>query len=216
VKKTNGKTKQVFPTEKDSLADVRALWTQYKADSIAFKRARLALAKRLSELQAEKAHPGNGSFVDYVRENVGIPTSTTYRLLDHFKRISKIVGKTDALQQAASEHEIDLTEKKWEPALREFAPAIKKAENVAECREIIEKIEAFKLPATTAKAVAKSEAIFAKNRAVVAATGYLGRFEDKEFVTKWHEFCREVLDELPEQAAQLGETKKPAASAEVA
>ena len=223
MKKTNSKTKkakskaeQVFPTGKDSLAEVRALWTQYKANSSAFRQARLALAKRLSELQAEKAHPGNGSFVDYVRENIGIPTSTTYRLLDHFKRISKIVGNTEALQQAASEREIDLTEKKWEPALKEFAPAIKKADGVAECREIMEKIAAFKLPVVTAKQVAKNEADFAKNRAVVAATGYLGRFEDKEFVTKWHEFCREVLDELPEQAAQLGETKKPAASAEVA
>jgi hypothetical protein len=102
VKKTNGKTKQVFPTGKDSLGDVRALWTQYKTNSSAFRQSRLALAKRLSELQAEKAHPGNGKFVEYVREKVGIPISTTYRLLEHFKRISKIVGNTEALQQAAS------------------------------------------------------------------------------------------------------------------
>jgi hypothetical protein len=212
VKKTKSNTKQVFPSGKDSLADVRALWTQYKADYMAFRQARLALAKRLSELQAEKAHPGDGTFVDYVREKVGIPISTTYRLLEHFKRISKIVGNTEALQQAASEREIDLTEKKWEPALKEFAPAIKKADGVAECREIIEKIEAFKLPSTTAKQVAKNEADFAKNRAVVAATGYLERFKGKEFVTKWHEFYREVLNELPEQAAQLDEAKKPVAT----
>jgi len=51
VKKTNSKTKkakskaeQVFPTGKDSLAEVRALWTQYKANSSAFRQARLALA----------------------------------------------------------------------------------------------------------------------------------------------------------------------------
>jgi len=216
VKKANSKTKQVFPSGKDSLTDVRTLWSQYKADSLAFRRTRLDLAKRLSELQKAKAHPGNGKFVDYVRENVGIPISTTYRLLEHFKRISKIVGNTEALQQAASEREMDLTEKKWEPALKEFAPAIKKADGVAGCREILEKIEAFKLPVVTAKQVAKNEADFAKNRAVVAATGYLGRFEEKEFVTKWQEFCREVLDELPEQAAQLDETKKPVASVEVA
>jgi hypothetical protein len=100
--------------------------------------------------------------------------------------------------------------------LKEFGPAIKEAKGIAECREIIEKIETFKLPVVTAKQVAKNEADFAKSRAVVAATGYLGRFEDKEFVTKWHEFCREVLAELPEQAAQIDEAKKPAASAEVA
>jgi hypothetical protein len=216
VKKTKSKTKNVSPSGKDPLIDVRALWSQYKVNSMAFRQARLALATRLSELQKEKAHPGNGNFVDYVRENVGIPISTTYRLLEHFKRISKIVGNTEALQQAASEREIDLTEKKWEPALKEFAPAIKEADGVAGCREIIEKMESFKLPVVTAKQVAKSEADFAKNRAVVAATGYLRRFEDKEFVTRWHEFCQEVLGELPEQATQLDEAKKPAASAEAA
>jgi hypothetical protein len=212
VKTINNETKKVFPTGKDSLADVRALWKRYKAKSMAFGRAKLELGKRLSELQKEKAHPGNGNFVEYVREQVGIPTSTTYRLLDHFKRISGIVGNTEALQQAASECDIDLTEKKWEPALKNFASAIKKAEGMPACREIMNKIEKFKPPVVTANRVAKNEADFAKDRAVVVATGYLGRFEDKEFVAKWHEFCREVLDELPEQAKQLDAAKKPSAA----
>jgi hypothetical protein len=181
------KTKaKVFITDKD-LDPVRAAWQGYKTHAKTYRQSRLDLGKILADLQASKSHPGDGTFVEYIHKKVGIPTATAYRLIKHFQRVSQIVGSTDALQQAAYEQEIDLTAKKWLPALKEFAPEIKKAEGVSECRPIVEKMATFRPSSPTVKesaeAVAEAQLRYKRSVACKALREFLGNVPDQDTLT---------------------------------
>jgi hypothetical protein len=185
--KTKSKTKaKVFITDKD-LDPLRAAWEGYKTHAKTYRQSRLVFGKILSDLQKSKSHPGDGTFVDYIHKVVGIPTATAYRLIKHFHRVSQIVGTTEAFQQAAYEQEVDLTAKKWQPALKAFAPEIKKAEGVPECRAIIEKMAAFKPPSTTVKesaeAVAAAQLRYKRSVACKALREFLGNIPDEDTLT---------------------------------
>jgi hypothetical protein len=191
---TKSKTKaKVFITDKD-LDPLRAAWRDYKAHAKTYRQSRLHLGKILADLQKSKSHSGNGTFVEYIHKEVGIPTATAYRLIKHFQRVSQIVGSTEALQQAAYEQEIDLTAKKWQPALKEFAPEIKKAGGVSECRAIIEKMAAFKPPSTTVKesaeAVAEAQLRYKRSVACRALREFLGNIPDQDTLT---DLLREIF-----------------------